>query len=162
MAIQPSIEAFLQRHRIPFTTFRHPAAFTAQERAAVSHVPGWHWAKSVVCVADGKPVFAVLPAPCVVDFERLRDLIGAEEVRLASEDELAELFPECERGAVPPFGDLYGFPVFVDCSLVGDPEMVFEGGRLTAAICMHYGDFAEVAHPIVGNFGITPTAGGIF
>ena len=155
MAIQRSIEAFLQRNRIPFTTFRHPAAFTAQERAAASHVPGWHWAKSVVCVADGKPVFAVLPAPCVVDFERLRDLIGAEEVRLANEDELALLFPDCERGAAPPFGDLYGFPVFVDCRLVGDPEMVFEGGRLTSAICMHYGDFAEVAHPVVGNFGRT-------
>ena len=102
MGIQRSIETFLQQNRIPFTTFRHPAAFTAQERAAASHVPGWHWAKSVVCIADGTPVFAVLPAPCVVDFERLLDLIGTDEVRLASEDELAQLFPDCERGATPP------------------------------------------------------------
>jgi Ala-tRNA(Pro) deacylase len=156
MAIQHSIETFLQRSRIPFTTFRHPAAFTAQEQAAVSHVPGWHWAKTVVCIADGAPVFAVLPAPCVVDFDRLRHLIGADEVRLATEDEMAQLFPDCERGAAPPFGELYGYPVFVDCRLVGEPEMVFEGGRRTSAICMHYGDFAEVAHPVVGSFGSLP------
>jgi len=156
MTIQRSIEAFLEQNRIPFTTFGHPAAFTAQEQAAAAHVPGWHWAKSVVCIADGTPVFAVLPAPCVVDFERLRRLIGAEQIRLATEDEIARLFPDCERGAAPPFGVLYGYPVFIDSRLVGEPEMVVEGGRRTSAICMHYGDFAEVAHPVVGSFGCLP------
>jgi Ala-tRNA(Pro) deacylase len=158
MAIQRSIELFLQKNRIPFTTFGHPAAFTAQERAAASHVPGWHWAKTVVCLADGKPVMAVLPAPCVVDFERLQQLVGAAEIRLASEDDIARLFPECEPGAVPPFGLLYGYPVFVDSRLVGDPEIVFEGGKQTSGICMHYGDFVEVAHPVVGSFGCLPSA----
>jgi len=156
MAIQRSIETFLRQQRIPFTTFGHPPAFTAQEEAAASHVTGWHWAKSVVCMADGRPIFAVLPAPCIVDFDRLQRLVGAEEVRLATEDELAHLFPDCEPGTAPPFGELYGLPVFVDCRLVGDPEMVFDGGRHTSAICMHYGDFAEVAHPVVGNFGCLP------
>jgi Ala-tRNA(Pro) deacylase len=160
MAIQRSIEAFLERNRIPFTTFAHPPAFTAQEQAAAAHVPGWNWAKSVVCIADGKPVFAVVPAPCVVDFERLQRLIGANDIRLASEDEIAGVCPDCEVGAAPPFGVLYGIPVYVDCRLVGEPEMVFEGGRRTSAICMHYGDFAEVAHPLVGNFGCMPPARG--
>ena len=156
MAIQRSIETFLQRNRIPFTTFAHPPACTAQEQAEAAHVPGWHWAKSVVCIADGKPVFAVVPAPCVVDFDRLRRLIGANEVRLASEDDIARLCPDCELGAAPSFGVLYGIPVYVDCRLVGEPEMVFDGGRRTSAICMHYGDFAEVARPIVGNFAGMP------
>jgi Ala-tRNA(Pro) deacylase len=156
MAIERSIAAFLQRNRIPFTTFAHPPAFTAQEQAAAAHVPGWHWAKSVVCIADGKPLFAVVPAPCVVDFERLQRLIGAKVVRLASEEEIARLCPECEVGAAPPFGVLYSIPVCVDCRLVGEPEMVFDGGRRASAICMHYGDFAEVARPLVGNFGSMP------
>ena len=156
MAIQRSIEGFLKRNRIPFTTFVHPPAFTAQEQAAAAHVPGWHWAKSVVCIADGQPVFAVVPAPCVIDFERLQRLIGATDVRLAREDEIAELFPDSELGAAPPFGVLYGTPVFVDCRLVGEPDMVFDAGRRNSAICMHYGDFAEVAHPVVGNFGCMP------
>jgi Ala-tRNA(Pro) deacylase len=157
MSIEHSIELFLHQQRIPFTTFGHRPAFTAQEQAAASHVPGWHWAKSVVCIADGRPLFAVLPAPCIIDFERLAHLVGAEGVRLANENEIARLFPDCEPGAAPPFGALYGMPVFVDGRLVGEPEMVFEGGRRTSAICMHYGDFAEVARPVAGDFAALDT-----
>jgi Ala-tRNA(Pro) deacylase len=91
-----------------------------------------------------------------VDFDRLRDLAGAVTMRLAAEDEVAALYPEFEVGAMPPFGTLYGHPVFVDRSFVGEPEMVFNAGRHTESICMHYADFAEIVRPVVGAFGVRP------
>jgi Ala-tRNA(Pro) deacylase len=144
---------FLHRARIPYTTFQHPRAFTAMQAAAVSHVPGRCWAKTVVCFADSEPVLAVLPAHYTIDFDRLRDLSGAKAIRLATEHELSELYPDCEEGAMPPFGDLYHQRVFAEASLVGEPEMVFSAGTHTDCVRMHYYDFVEIAHPVVGLFG---------
>jgi Ala-tRNA(Pro) deacylase len=148
-----SVDQFLKDARVPFTTFRHPPAFTAQEEAAVSHVPGRSWAKTVVCFADEAPILAVLPAYLMVDLEALRALADARHIRFASEPELATLYPDCEPGAMPPFGDLYLQRVFVDRNLVGEMRMVFNAGTHTDAIEMHYNDFAEITHPVVGAFG---------
>jgi Ala-tRNA(Pro) deacylase len=153
-AVRPrSLDQFLRQARVPYTTFRHPEAFTAQGEAAVSHVPGRSWAKIVVCVADNEPILAVLPAPFMLDLEQLRVLTGASALRLASEQEFQQLYPDCELGAMPPFGNLYLQRVFVDQSLVGETDMAFNAGTHTDAIRMHYWDFAEVAHPVVGVFG---------
>src|SRR2546426_12281088 len=156
MAIAISIAELLRRERIPYTWFRHAAAYTAQEEAAASHVLGRCWAKVVVFIADDRPVQAVLPAHCTVDFEQLRATAGAIPLRLAREDEIAALYPDCEVGAMPPFGAVYGHRVFVDKCLVGEPEMVFTAGTHTDAIRMHYGDFAELAKPVVGMFASAP------
>ena len=156
MAIVMSIAELLRRERIPYTWFRHAAAYTAQEQAAASHVLGQCWAKVVVFIADDRPVQAVLPASCTVDFEQLRATASAGTLRLAREDEMAALYPDCEVGAMPPFGAIYGHRVFVDRQLVGEPEMVFTAGTHTDAIRMHYGDFAEVAKPTVGIFAAGP------
>jgi Ala-tRNA(Pro) deacylase len=153
-----SLDQFLRQARVPYTTFRHPEAFTAQSEAAVSHVPGRSWAKIVVCVADNEPILAVLPAPFMLDLEQLRVLAGAGALRLASEQEFQQLYPDCELGAMPPFGNLYLQRVFVDQSLVGETDMAFNAGTHTDAIRMHYWDFAEVAHPVVGLFGRQPSA----
>src|SRR2546428_13097599 len=104
MAIAISIAELLRRERIPYTWFRHAAAYTAQEEAAVSHVLGRCWAKVVVFMADDRPVQAVLPAHCTVDFEQLRAMAGAPTLRLAPEGEMAALLPDCEGGAMPPVG----------------------------------------------------------
>jgi len=154
-----SLDSFLQQSRVPFTTFRHPPAYTAQEEAAVSHVPGCSWAKIVVCAADEELILAVVPAHRMVDLEALRQLAGAVIVRLARELEFARSYPDCEPGAMPPFGALYQQRVFVDCSLVGEAEMVFNAGTHTDAIRMHYGDFAELARPVVGTFARSPLPG---
>lgn len=154
--IPRSLAEFLKTTRVPYTIFRHPAAFGAQHEAAVSHVPGRSWAKTVVCLADEEPILAVVPAHFRVDLESLRVLAGARTLRLACQEEIASLYPDCEPGAMPPFGRLYLQRVFVDQSLVGEPEMVFNGGTHTDAIRMHYGDFADVAQPIVGPFGQAP------
>ena len=142
-----------KRERVPYTCFRHHPAYTAQEEAAVSHIPQRCWAKVVICIADDQPLQAVLPAHYMVDFEQLRLLANAMALRLAREEEIATLHPECEVGAMPPFGASYGHRVFVDRCLVGEPEMVFNAGTHTEAICMHYGDFTELAKPVVGAFG---------
>lgn len=149
-----SLDEFLRKARVPYTTFQHPASFTAEQSAAVSHVPGRSWAKTVVCFAENEPILAVLPAHYTIDLERLRALAGAAALRLATPDEMKVLYPDCEEGAMPPFGDLYLQRVFVDQSLVGEPEMVFNAGTHTDCIRMHYGDFAHVAHPTVGPFGV--------
>ncbi len=156
MPLLSSIVELLTRERIPYTCFRHVPAYTALEEAAVSHTPGRCWAKVVICIADDQPVQAVLPAHNMVDLEQLRLLANAIALRLASEEEIAALHPECEVGAMPPFGAAYEHRLFVDRCLVGEPEMVFNAGTHTEAICMHYGDFAELAKPIVGAFGRPP------
>ena len=162
MALLACLADVLKRQRMPYVVFRHPAAFTAQERAAASHVLGRCSAKVVICMADDQPVQAVVPAHYRVDLERLRDVAAAETLRLAREEEVATLYPDFEVGAMPPFGTLYGHRVFVERCFVGEPEMVFNAGTHTQSICMHYADFAEMVQPVVGTFGIRPgrAAGG--
>ena len=153
-----SLAMLLKQLRIPYTHFQHDPVYTAQEKAEASHVPGRCWAKVVICFADDQPLQAVLPAHYTVNLEQLRLLAGAQAVRLAREDEIAALYPEWAVGAMPPFGFVYGHPVFVEPCLVGEPEMVFNAGTHKDAICMHYWDFAELAKPIVGSFGQSPAS----
>lgn len=160
MATVQTIEEFLKRQRAPYSTFVHRTAYTAQEEAAVAHVPGQDWAKTVVCFVDDEPVQAVVPAHYMVDLERLRVLAGGRTARLATEAEIGRLYPECEVGAMPPLGPLYEQRVFVEQTLTLDPEIVFNAGTHTDAIRMRYPDFADVARPIVGALGRPPATHG--
>ena len=154
-----SLDKFLRDARVPYTTFTHPEAFTAQVEAALSHVPGRSWAKVVICLADSEFIAAVVPAPSLVDLAKLRVLAGAQALRLAYEHEFRALSPDCEAGAMPPFGfgGQFLHRVFVDGSFVGEPEMVFNAGTHTDAIRMHYRDFADLVHPLVGCISCPPT-----
>ena len=156
MALPASVTNALKRHQMPFVTFRHPPVYTAQEQAAVSHTPGRCSAKVVICIADDGPLQAVVPAHYLLDLERLRLIADTLTLRLANEKEIAELYPEFEVGAMPPFGMMYGHRVFVEQCFVGEPEMVFNGGTHTDSVCMHYSDFAEMVKPVVGTFGLRP------
>ena len=156
VALLACLAEILKRERVPYLMVRHPPAFTAPELSALAHIPGRRSAKVVICIADGRPLQAVVPAHYSVDLEALRELARAVSLRLAREDEIAALYPEFEVGATPPFGMLHGHPVFVERCFVGEPEMVFNAGTHTDSLCMHYGDFAEVAKPTVGVFGVAP------
>lgn len=156
MALLVCVAEALKRERMPYVVFRHPPAYTAQETAAVAHVRGRSAVKVVICVADGEPVQALVPAHYLVDLDRLRQLAGAAALRLATEAEIAVLYPDFEVGAVPPFGTLYGHRVFVEQCFVGEPEMWFNAGTHTESICMHYADLAEMVRPAVGAFGVQP------
>jgi Ala-tRNA(Pro) deacylase len=153
MPIPRSIEQFLTSQQVPYEVIAHRRAYTAQEEAAVSHVPGRHWAKTVSCLADDRPILAVVPATSLVDLDRLRDIAHAHDVRLASEREFEGLYPDCEVGAMPPLGPLYGQPVFVDRALAGGDDIVFDAGSHTDAVKMTYDDFERVVRPTVGDFG---------
>lgn len=155
MPIPRSIEQFLGEQNVPYSVVHHQPAYTAQEEAAVAHVPGRQWAKTVACVADGRAILAVVPASSLVDLDRLREVAGAKDIRLASEREFERLYPDCEIGAMPPLGPLYGQEVFVDASLAaGDEnEIVFDAGSHSDAVKVRYEDFARVVRPTVGEFG---------
>jgi Ala-tRNA(Pro) deacylase len=156
MAVSLMLQEYLRSANVGYAVFRHTPAFSAQEEAAVTHVPGRDWAKAVVCFADGEPIQAVVPAHRDVNFHRLLELTGARDLRLADERELDWLYPDCERGAMPPLGPLYRQRVYVDEMLGREDEIVFNGGTHTDAICMHYTDFAALARPIVGRFAERP------
>ena len=151
-ATQLSIFEFLRQARVPYTVVPHARAFTAQEEAAVTHVPGRDWAKVVACVVDGVPIEAVLPAPLVINMDRLLELTRGSEIRLADEQELPQLFPAVAPGAMSQFGPLYGQAVFVDVSLAAEPVIVFNAESHTEAICMRWADFAASVRPVVGKF----------
>jgi Ala-tRNA(Pro) deacylase len=153
MAIPASISRYLEQHGVRFSVVEHTLAYTAQEEAAVTHVPGREWAKAVVCMVDDEPTLAVVPADHRVDLNRFREVCGARSVRLASEAELRPLYSDCELGAMPPFGPLYKQPVLVDESLTADPEILFNGGSHREAIRMRYRDFEDLVKPRVASFG---------
>jgi Ala-tRNA(Pro) deacylase len=131
---------------------KHSAAYTAQEIAASAHVPGKELAKTVMVKIDGQMAMAVLPASFRVDFKDLKDLAGAKKVELASEQEFKKLFPECEVGAMPPFGNLYDMAVYVANPLPEDEEIAFNAGSHTELIRLPYKDFQKLAKPTVGDF----------
>jgi Ala-tRNA(Pro) deacylase len=143
------LREFLENQKVSYRRDFHRTAYTAQEVAAEEHIPGKMMAKTVVLKADGRYLLAVLPASTFADLEKVKAATGAKEVRLASELEFTGLFPDCEVGAMPPFGHLYGVPVFADRSLAMDDEIVFNAGTHEDTIRMKYADFARLAQPEV-------------
>lgn len=152
MNSKDKLEAYLRDSKVPFQVQHHPVAYTAQEIAASEHVPGKMLAKVVMVLADGKMVMLALPAPYRVDLAKASAILGAKEVRLAHEEEFAAAFPDCEVGAMPPFGNLYDLPVYVDKALAEDETIVFQAGTHTDTISMKYADFERLVRPTVAEF----------
>lgn len=151
MGCKERLEEYLKERQVPFQVQQHELAYTAQETAASEHVPGKMVAKSVIVLADGKLVMLVVPAPFRVDFRKTAAIVGAKDVRLAHEDEFASAFPDCEVGAMPPFGNLYDLAVYVDSALAEDETIIFPAGTHTDTISMKYGDFAKLVNPSVAE-----------
>jgi Ala-tRNA(Pro) deacylase len=154
MPILSKLREFLEANKVPYSVHSHPEAYTAQEIAALQHVKGRMLAKVVIAKADGNFLMLVLPADHRVDFERLKSALGLGEVRLAQEAEFRDLFPGCEVGAMPPFGNLYGVPVHVDRALEKDEEIVFNAGTHTLTAKMRFRDFAALVKPVVAEFAV--------
>jgi Ala-tRNA(Pro) deacylase len=146
------LKDFLDNQNIKYVTITHSPTYTAQEIAASAHIPGKVMAKTVMVKIDGKMAMAVLPASCKVDFDLLKKAAGASTVGLASEQEFKNLFPECEIGAMPPFGNLYGMEVFVADALAEDEEIAFNAGSHTELIRLAYKDFERLVKPKVVKF----------
>jgi len=148
------LKDFLDEHRVKYVSVRHSTAYTAQEIAASAHVKGRNMAKTVVVRLSGKLAFAVLPAKYNVDLGQLAKAAGAGTAELAAEDEFERLFPGCEIGAMPPLGNFYGLPVYVDQTLTQDAEIAFNACSHTELILMSYEDFRRLAAPKVASFSV--------
>ncbi|MBU6424383.1 MAG: YbaK/EbsC family protein [Chloroflexota bacterium] len=152
------IETYLRQGGVEFDVREHPLAFTAQEVAGSEHVKGRAFAKVVMVVADGEMRMIVLPASEKLSFERLTRAIRAKNVRLASEDEFAGRFADCDPGAMPPFGHLYGLSVVMDDTLATNERIVFRLGSHTTTMTMRYDDFQRIEKPRLADLGVAPIA----
>lgn len=157
MAIR-KLTDFLDRHQIEYIVIRHSLAYNAQRIAATTHIPGKEIAKTVIIKLDGKMAMAVLPASYMINLRLLRETTGARKVELASEMEFKNRFPDCEVGAMPPFGNLYDMEVYVAESLIDDEEICFNAGTHVELIRMAYADFERLVQPAVLRFSRALTA----
>jgi len=143
------LQDYLDQNEIRYVTISHSPAYTAQRIAELTRIPGKELAKTVIVKIDDKFAMAVLPASRRVNLRHLQESIGADEVTLSSEDEFNELFPDCEVGAMPPFGNLYDMGVYVAEQLTEDDEIAFNAGTHSELVQMSYRDFANLVTPQV-------------
>ena len=146
------LKEFLDAQNVKYVTIKHSVAYTAQEIASSAHIRGKELAKTVMVKINGKMAMVVLTASNEVDFERLKKVVGSENVELATEKEFQNLFPGCEVGAMPPFGNLYGMDVFVEESLSRDEEFAFNAGMHSELLKLSYSDYERLVRPRIGSF----------
>jgi len=147
-----SLTEYLDRHNVQYVTITHSPAFTAQCIAGLAHIPGRELAKAVMVKLDGALVMAVLPAHYRVDLSLLKKEANAQTAVLASEEDFFDRFPQCETGAMPPFGNLYGIPVFAEESLAKDDMIAFNAGTHRELIRLHWADFVRLVEPRIIRF----------
>jgi Ala-tRNA(Pro) deacylase len=153
MPILTKLREFLETNKVPYSVHSHPQAYTAQEIAALAHVTGRMLAKVVMVKAGDDLLMLVLPADHRVDLDRVKHTAG-RDVRLATEPEFRDAFPGCEVGAMPPFGNLFGIPIWVDRSLEQDDEIVFNAGTHTLTAKLAFADFVRLTEPRIADFAI--------
>jgi Ala-tRNA(Pro) deacylase len=149
MAMLERLLEFLNQSQVGYTHHVHPTAFTAREVASIEHLPAHEFAKTVVFHGDNGFGMAVLPADAKLDLQELRVLLGLNRLRLATEMELATVFPECELGAMPPFGNLHNLPVFVDAHLIGEEIIGFNAGTHRDVILLKFQDYERLVKPSI-------------
>ena len=155
MAVVDKLQTYLDQTDTRYTHSIHPRAYTAKDVAKAEHIPPHKIAKSVVFRTDDTFALAVLPADEHIDLHELKHILGAQHVRLATEYELSVLFADSEVGAMPPFGNLYGLPVYVDSSLASEEVIAFNAGTHKDVIHMRYADFERLVGPSLVTFGRT-------
>jgi len=154
----PSLVNYLDEQTVRYVVITHSPAYTAQGIAGLAHIPGQELAKTVIVKLDGKLAMAIIPAKYHVDLGRLRKAAKSRTAELAVEDDFKDRFPECETGAMPPFGNLYGLAVFADESLEKDKEIAFNAGTHRELIRMSWEDFKRLVLPIMVRFAAGRTA----
>ena len=152
MAIPRNIKQYLFHNSVSYSHKTHAVAYTSQEIAQTEHVPGEEFAKTVVLDADGRLILSVLPADHIINLEILKNQIGCRHLSLASEIEFTEKFPSCELGAMPPFGKLFGIPLYCDSALSKQAEIEFNAGSHADTIRMTYAGFVKLENPVVLRF----------
>lgn len=154
--VTEKLHALLDQHAVAYETHTHPRVVTAQRLAAEEHVSGWQVAKPVLLWISGQLAMAVVPAAADVDLDKCSELLGHNQVRLATEDEFAATFADSELGAEPPFGTLYGIPVFFDQRLRSQERIVCRNGTHTSSISMAVADYVRVVDPEIADLCRAP------
>ena len=152
MAISERLQTHLKQAKARYAVAKHPTAYTAQELAAAQHVPGRRMAKCVLVTTDHGPLLAVLPATQLIDFTLLKTVMRAKRIRIATEADIKQRFPDVEVGAMSPFGNLYDVPVVVERTLGESEEITFNAGSHTETVTMRYQDVIALVKPRVGAF----------
>jgi Ala-tRNA(Pro) deacylase len=147
MPLLEKLRVFLDRNNAQYTHTVHSLAYTAREVASAEHLPAREVAKTVVIHGDTGYHMLVLPANRVVDFQEVRDVLGFAHARMVPETELSRLFPDCELGAMPPFGNLYGMPVYLDSGLAAEETITFNAGTHRDVVHMHTSEFRRLVQP---------------
>lgn len=145
------LREFLDSQQIKYLVISHSLGYTAQGIAAAAHVSGKKLAKTVIVKLDGILAMAVVPASEHVDMDRLKALTGCKCVEIASEKEFQNAFPDCELGAMPPFGNLYDMPVYADASLAEHEEITFSAGTHRELVRMHWEDMLHIVNPTIAE-----------
>lgn len=153
MAVSERLRRIFEDERVPYEIMVHTESYTAQEKAASMHVPGAQLAKVVMAKVDGELMMLVLSAEYNIDFGKLGTAVGRKEVVLAKEEDFADLFPDCDLGAMPPFGNLYGIPVLVEEHLAEQDSIVFNACTHYEAAKISYRDYERLVRPKVAEFG---------
>jgi Ala-tRNA(Pro) deacylase len=157
MALSEKLKELFNKHNVKFDVEKHKELFTAQEVAASEHITGYEFAKVVMLKCDGENVMAVVPAPCIVSMEKMKR-IGFKKVKLADEDDFKDLFPDCDTGAMPPFGNLYNIPLYVDKLLKNEDEIVFNSGSHTETVKIKMKDYEKiVGNKVFADISVEPT-----
>lgn len=146
------LRSYFDQMGIPYSWRHHDPAYTAQDLATKEHVAGRKVVKPVVVQADGQFILCALPAPCHIDLAKLREELQAREAKLAEETQLKPLFGDCELGAEPPIGRLFGIPTMMDESLMQQEELTFQAGTHEDAVTISIRDYMRLAEPRVGQF----------
>jgi len=154
MAILKKLKAYLEKNQVRYELGVHEMLYTAQEIAATLHVPGKELAKVVMVTADGKMVMLVLPASYRVETKKLKKVLKCKRLGIAKEKDFEEVFPDCEVGAMPPFGNLYNLEVWVDRVLAEDEFVVFQAGSHVETLKIRYNDYARLVNPKAGDFSV--------
>jgi Ala-tRNA(Pro) deacylase len=152
MSVLKSLKDYLDDNGIKYKAISHSPAYTAQEIAALVHVPGKELAKTVIVRTEDGYAMVVLPASRKINFDILKNVMSTKQVELAKEEEFEKMFPDCEVGAMPPFGNLYNLPIYVAKALSEDQEIVFNAGTHTDVIKMSYQDLERLVKPVVADF----------
>lgn len=160
MAMLKKLQELLEASGVEYRHTQHPTAYTAREVAAAEHIPAHEVAKTVIFLSENGYGMAVLCGDCLVDLEQLRKDLGVTRLRLATETELGELFPDCELGAMPPLGNLFGLPVYVDAQLPAEEMIAFNAGTHRDVVYMRFRDFQELVKPVILPFARRVTAAG--
>lgn len=153
MSVLPRLHQFLQQNNASYTHHAHPTVYTAKEVASTEHIPEHRVAKTVIYCGNEGFGMVVLPADHVVDMQELRAALGLTRLRLATEKELAELFTDCELGAMPPFGGLYDIPTYLESSLADEPRIAFNAGTHHDVVYVAMEDYRRLAKPTILHFG---------